>query len=53
MIRATRREQLLVSCAGTVAARQRLHRILLLERERLSDAIRNDLMPKEARDESV
>uniref|UniRef100_A0A915PTN4 RNA-directed RNA polymerase n=1 Tax=Setaria digitata TaxID=48799 RepID=A0A915PTN4_9BILA len=51
MSRATKHEQLLISCAGNVLARQRLHRILLMEPERLFDAVQTDVMPKEARDD--
>nr|CRZ22694.1 BMA-RRF-3, isoform a [Brugia malayi] len=51
MSRATRYEQLLITCTGSILARQRLHRILLMEPERLFDAVLTDTMPKEARDD--
>ncbi|EFO21905.2 RNA dependent RNA polymerase [Loa loa] len=51
MSRATKHEQLLITCAGSALARQRLHRILLMEPERLFDAVQTDTMPKEARDD--
>ncbi|EJW84764.1 RNA-dependent RNA polymerase, partial [Wuchereria bancrofti] len=51
MSRATKHEQLLITCTGSILARQRLHRILLMEPERLFDAVLTDTMPKEARDD--
>ncbi|VDN24806.1 unnamed protein product [Gongylonema pulchrum] len=53
MIRGTKPEQLLISCAGSIAARQRLHRILLMDRKQLFDAIRNDTMPQQVRHEAL
>lgn len=51
MSRATKHEQLLITCTGSALARQRLHRILLMEPERLFHAVQTDVMPKEARDD--
>ncbi|CAG9535546.1 unnamed protein product [Cercopithifilaria johnstoni] len=51
MSRMTNHEQLLVTCTGSAVARQRLHRILLMELERLFDAVQTDITPKEARDD--
>ncbi|VDM96403.1 unnamed protein product [Thelazia callipaeda] len=51
MSRVTKREQFLVSCTGSAVARQRLHRILLMEPELLLEAIQTNTIPREARDE--
>ncbi|KAM3728655.1 RNA-dependent RNA polymerase [Dirofilaria immitis] len=51
MSRTTDHDQLLITCTGSVLARQRLHQILLMEPERLFDAVQTDIMPKEARDD--
>lgn len=51
MSRTTRYEQLLITCTGSAASRQRLQRILLMEPERLFDAVQTDTIPKEARDD--
>uniref|UniRef100_A0A0R3RPA9 RNA-directed RNA polymerase n=1 Tax=Elaeophora elaphi TaxID=1147741 RepID=A0A0R3RPA9_9BILA len=51
MSRTTKHEQLLITCTGSAVNRQRLHRILLMEPERLFDAVQTDIKPKEARDD--
>uniref|UniRef100_A0A1I7UR53 RNA-directed RNA polymerase n=1 Tax=Caenorhabditis tropicalis TaxID=1561998 RepID=A0A1I7UR53_9PELO len=44
-------ELVYVTCVGTVLARQRLARLLLLSGETIRDAIANEIVPPEVRDE--
>ncbi|VDM39772.1 unnamed protein product [Toxocara canis] len=53
MCRALRRDQLMVSSAGSITARQCLQRLLLIDQSRLIDHICSDTIPVEARNESL
>uniref|UniRef100_A0A915BR60 RNA-directed RNA polymerase n=1 Tax=Parascaris univalens TaxID=6257 RepID=A0A915BR60_PARUN len=53
MCRTVRRDQLMISCAGSITARQCLQRLLLIEQSRLIDFICSDTIPAEARSESL